>query len=72
MVLAHCSNQLGRVNPSGIIRTVVRRSISSGIIGLPQSRPWEKLQSVVTMIPTAPAALARSTRAAIASRPPSQ
>ena len=58
--------------PSGIIRTVVRRFISSGILGLPQSRPCEKLQSVVTIRPTAPASRARSTRAAIASRPPSQ
>ena len=72
MVLAHCNIQRGRVSPSGIILTVVRRSIFSGIFGLPQSRPCEKLQSVVTISPTAPAARARSTLAAIASRPPSQ
>ena len=54
------------------MRTVVRRSICSGIFGLPQSRPCEKLQSVVAIRPTAPAARARSTRAAIASLPPSQ
>ena len=72
MVLAHCRSQRGRVRPSGSIRTVVRRSMCSGIFGLPQSRPCEKLQSVVTIRPTAPAARARSTRAAIASRPPSQ
>ena len=51
---------------------MVRRFICSGICGLPQSRPCEKLQSVVTMRPTAPASRARCTRAAIASRPPSQ
>ena len=62
----------GRVRPSGSIRTVVRRSMFSGIFGLPQSRPWAKHQSVVAISPTAPAARARSTRAAIASRPPSQ
>ncbi len=57
---------------SGLILTMVLRSIFSGIEGLPQSRPCEKLQSVVTMRPTAPADRARSTRAAIASRSPSQ
>src|SRR5258705_13953584 len=72
MVLAHCQSHRGRVNPWGIVRTVVRRFISSGILGLPQSRPCEKLQSVVTIRPPAPAFLARSTLAAIASRPPSQ
>ena len=51
MVLAHCHSQRGLVSPSGIIRTVVRRSICSGIFGLPQSRPCEKLQSVVTIRP---------------------
>ena len=51
---------------------MVGTSIFSGILGLPQSRPWLKLQSVVTISPTAPAALARSTLAAIASRSPSQ
>ena len=72
MVLAQCQSQRGLVSPSGSIRTVVRRFICSGIFGLPQSRPCEKLQSVVTIRPTAPASRARSTRAAIASRPPSQ
>ena len=51
---------------------MVRRFICSGIFGLPQSRPCEKLQSVVAIMPTAPASLARCTRSAIASRPPSQ
>src|SRR6478752_1452867 len=72
MVLAHCISQRGRVNASGIIVRTVLRSIRSGILGLPQSRPCEKLQSVVTIRPTAPAARARSTRAAMASRLPSQ
>src|SRR5215213_11307723 len=72
MVLAHCRSQPGLVSPSGSIRTVVRRFMGSGIFGLPQSRPCAKLQSVVAIKPTAPAALARSTRAAIASLPPSQ
>ena len=41
---------------------MVRRSICSGILGLPQSRPCENDQSVVTIRPTAPACRARSTR----------
>ena len=57
---------------SGESRRMVRRFISSGIFGLPQSRPWENVQSVVTIRPAAPARRARSTRSAIASRPPSQ
>ena len=50
----------------------MRRSIFSGIFGLPQSRLWENVQSSVTIIPTAPAARARSIRAAICSREPHQ
>ena len=42
------------------------RSSCSGIVGLPQSRPCENVQSSVTISPAAPAARARSTRAAIA------
>ena len=60
------------VRPVGSIRTVVRRFISSGIFGLPQSRPWEKLQSVVRIKPTATASRARWARLAMASRSPSQ
>ena len=40
-----------------------RRSSWSGIHGLPQSRLCENVQSSVTIIPTAPAARARSSRA---------
>ena len=43
-------------------RAIVLRSSCSGIVGLPQSRPWENDQSRVTIRPTAPAALARSMR----------
>ena len=71
-VFAHCQSQPGLVRPVGSIRTVVRRFISSGIFGLPQSRPWEKLQSVVRIKPTAPASRARWARLAMASRSPSQ
>src|SRR4029077_8673118 len=70
MVLAHWYTHLGRVSPSGSIRTVVRRSISSGILGLPQSRPCEKLQWVVTMRPTAPAARALGGPARVAAAEP--
>jgi hypothetical protein len=48
------------------------RSSLSGIQGLPQSRLCENVQSSVTISPRAPAAFARSIRAAICSRPPAQ
>ncbi len=51
---------------------MVRTFIASGMVGLPQSRPWENDQSSVAMRPTAPAARARSTRAMIWSRDPIQ
>nr|CRL78976.1 hypothetical protein CPGR_02416 [Mycolicibacter nonchromogenicus] len=72
MVFAHRHNHPGLESASGIILTMVLRSICSGMVGLPQSLPCEKLQSVVAIIPTAPAALARSARSAMTSRPPSQ
>ena len=50
---------------SGDLRSMVRRFICSGIFGLPQSRPWLKLQSVVAIIPATPASRARCTRSAI-------
>ena len=62
----------GRTIASGDNRRVVNRFMFSGIEGLPQSRPCENVQSVVTISPAAPAARARSTRSAMASRPPSQ
>ena len=71
-VLANSRNQRGRTIPCGDILIAVSMFIFSGILGLPQSRPCEKLQSVVAINPTAPAARARSARSAIASRPPSQ
>src|ERR1700756_5528867 len=51
---------------------MVARSIRSGIFGLPQSRARSNVQSSVAISPTAPAARARSTRAAISSRLPTQ
>lgn len=48
-------SQRGLKAASGDNRRIVRRFICSGILGLPQSRPCEKLQSVVTIKPTAPA-----------------
>ncbi len=58
--------------PSGARRTRVRRSIFSGIVGLPQSRPLENDQSRVTIRPWAQARRARSIRWAIWSRLPDQ
>ncbi len=72
MVFAHVRNHRVLTAASGDSRKTVRRFIFSGIFGLPQSRPCEKDQSVVTIMPTAPAARARSTRSANAFRPPSQ
>ncbi len=43
-----------------------------GIWGLPQSRPWLNDQSRVRIMPTAPAAFARSMRATIESLSPAQ
>ncbi|SKS20399.1 Uncharacterised protein [Mycobacteroides abscessus subsp. abscessus] len=65
-------SQLGLVTTSGANRIIDRRSIFSGMAGLPQSRPCEKLQSRVAIRPTAPASLARWMRCATSSRPPSQ
>src|SRR5487761_1269725 len=44
------------------------RSIVSGITGEPQSRPLEKDQSSVTMMPTAPLDLAHSSQRSISAR----
>ena len=65
-------SQRGWARASGAKRSMARRFTVSGMVGLPQSRPWEKDQSNVAMRPTAPAARARSTRAAIWSRVPIQ
>ena len=54
-VLPNFQSHLGRTIASGDNRRMVRRFMSSGILGLPQSRPWENVQSVVTIRPTAPA-----------------
>ena len=62
----------GRVTTEGACRIISCRVIFSGIRGDPQSRPKENDQSSVTMIPTAPAARARSILAAISSRSPTQ
>jgi hypothetical protein len=51
---------------------MVRRSIFSGIDGLPQSRPLENDQSSVTISALAPARRARSIRCTIASLLPDQ
>src|SRR5260370_4516257 len=51
---------------------MVARSIRSGIFGLPQSRALSNVQSSVAISPTGPAARARSTRASISSRLPTQ
>ena len=48
--------------PSGARRSKVRRSIFSGIAGLPQSLPLENDQSRVTIRLLAPAWRARSVR----------
>ena len=71
-VLAKDQNQRGWVRASGANRSMVRRFIDSGMVGLPQSRPWENDQSKVAIRPTAPAARARSARARIWSREPIQ
>ncbi len=60
------------MRPSGACRSISRSVIFSGICGLPQSRPKENDQSSVTIRPTAPAARARSIRAAMSSRVPTQ
>ncbi len=71
-VLANDQNQRGCERASGAKCSIVRRSTVSGMVGLPQSCPWENDQSRVAMSPTAPAARARSTRAWICSREPIQ
>ncbi len=58
--------------PSGASRIRVRRSIFSGIAGLPQSRPLENDQSRVTIRALAPAWRARSVRWMIWSLLPDQ
>ena len=58
--------------PSGARRARVRRSIFSGIAGLPQSRPLANDQSRVTIRPLAPACRARSIRWMIWSLVPDQ
>ena len=58
--------------PSGAKRIMARRSIFSGIAGLPQSRPLENDQSRVTIRPLAPACRARSVRCTIWSLVPDQ
>ncbi len=55
---------LGRVIASGIAAGWSSGFISSGILGLPQSRPCENVQSVVTSRPTAPACRAADARPA--------
>ena len=65
-------NQRGLARASGAKRSIACRFTVSGMVGLPQSRPWEKDQSSVAISPTAPAARARSTRAMIWSRVPIQ
>ena len=62
----------GRARACGASRTIDLMFIDSGMTGLPQSRPWENDQSRVAMSPTAPAARARSMRATIWSRLPTQ
>ena len=71
-VLANDQNHRGLARASGAKRSIARRFTVSGMVGLPQSRPCEKDQSRVAMSPTAPAARARSMRAAIWSRVPIQ
>ena len=71
-VLANDQNHRGWVRASGANLSMVRRFIDSGMAGLPQSRPCENDQSSVAMSPTAPAARARSARAAMSSREPIQ
>ena len=69
---SHWLTYPGRVRPSGASRSRARRSIFSGMAGLPQSRPLENDQSRVTIRARAPAARARSIRCTIASLLPHQ
>src|SRR5689334_7056576 len=71
-VRAYRASHSGRATACGAYRTMVARFIRSGIAGLPQSRPLANVQSRVRIRPTAPAARARSTRASISARPPTQ
>src|SRR5580693_7636807 len=71
-VPAYRASHRGRTTACGAYRTMVPRLIRSGIAGLPQSRPLANVQSKVMISPTAPAARARSTRASISGRPPTQ
>ena len=71
-VRAYRASHCGLMMASGACRAIVRRSVRSGIWGLPQSRECENVQSAVRIRPAAPAALARSSRAAIWSRVPHQ
>lgn len=70
--LAKARSQRGCGSTSGANFTAVRRSMRSGIGGLPQSRPLENDQSRVAMSALAPAALARSMRCVMESRLPIQ
>ncbi|CAB4622271.1 unannotated protein [freshwater metagenome] len=71
-VLRYANSHLGFESACGESLIIVLRSSFSGIQGLPQSRPFEKVQSSVRMMPLAPAALARSRRCTMTSRPPLQ
>ena len=71
-VLSQEYSQAGRASAPGACRSISGSAIFSGILGDPQSRPKENDQSSVTMTPTAPAARARSMRAAMSSRGPTQ
>ena len=71
-VRSHSYSQAGRDAASGDRRIISRSVIFSGICGLPQSRPNENDQSSVAISPTAPALRARSIRAAMSSRVPTQ
>src|SRR5207302_8138906 len=66
------STEPGRVSPSGSRRTRVRRSIFSGISGLPQSLPLLNDQSSVTIRALDPATDARSVLLRILSLSPDQ
>src|SRR5215469_936295 len=65
LVRANEASHAGRRSTSGACRNAVRKSIRSGICGLPQSRECENVQSSVRIRPTAPAARARCIRARI-------
>src|SRR5215831_1575969 len=71
-VFSHSASQAGRDSASGARRIISRSVMVSGMCGLPQSLPNENDQSRVAISPTAPALRARSIRAAIASRSPTQ